>query len=78
MQKHIKARKIKTLEIHTQSPNVSFPWLLMSTFGVMPVFGTSYNHEFSALGIGQMYLGETPTHPSPRIQTVDLKNSQKG
>jgi hypothetical protein len=52
MQKHIKARKIKAAEIHTQSTNVSSPWLLVSTLGFMPVFRTSYNHEFSTMGIG--------------------------
>lgn len=52
MQKHIKATKIRAPKIRTQSTNVTSPWLLISTFGLMPVFRASYNHEFSTTGIG--------------------------
>ncbi len=43
MQKHIKARKIRALKIHTKSTNVSSLWLMMSTFRFLPVFRESYN-----------------------------------
>jgi hypothetical protein len=36
MQKHIKAKKIKAPEIHTQSTNVSSLCLAISSFGYMP------------------------------------------
>jgi hypothetical protein len=43
MQKHVKARKIRALKIHTKSTNVSSLWLTMSTFRFLPVFRESYN-----------------------------------
>ena len=43
MQKHIKARKIRALKIHTKSTNVSSLWLMMSTFRFLSVFRESYN-----------------------------------
>ena len=43
MQKHIKARKIRALKIHTKSTNVSSLRLMMSTFRFLSVFRESYN-----------------------------------
>jgi hypothetical protein len=55
MQKHIKARKVRAPEIHTKSTNVSSLWLLI-TFGFLPVFRASYNHEFCFSAILCGYL----------------------